>query len=154
KISLTGALIAGFVGVLLGDCILFFLGRHYGTRVFTLPLFRRIFTVERIEIARKKVLGNSKLICFTARFLPGLRAPIYLTAGMLGVRPITFLLLDGFAALISVPVWVYLGFYLGENIDYAIAVAAKAQIYILLGLFAAVLIYIFYRMRIAKKKVP
>lgn len=147
KITLAGALIAGFTGVLLGDCILFFLGRFYGNRVLLLPGFRSVFTETRVNMARSKVLSNSKLICFTARFLPGLRAPIYLTAGMLGVRPVIFLVLDGLAALISVPVWVCLGWYLGENIDQTISIAARAQKYFFMGILAIVAVYFLIRRR-------
>src|SRR5690606_32509464 len=94
-ISLTGAMLVGLVGVLAGDSILFFLGRKFGHRVFHLPGFKKIFTESRVRIAEDKVINNSKFICFTARFLPGLRAPIFLTAGILGVRPIIFFTLDG-----------------------------------------------------------
>ena len=90
SISLPGALAAGFFGVLIGDAMLFTLGRLYGRQVFFLPGFRKIFTPARIALAEKKVLNNSRFICFTARFLPGLRAPIYLTAGVMGVRQATF----------------------------------------------------------------
>ena len=38
-----------------------------------------------------------------ARFMPGLRAPIYFTAGTVGVKFHTFLFYDGLAALVSVP---------------------------------------------------
>jgi membrane protein DedA with SNARE-associated domain len=151
SISLTGAMIVGFVGVLLGDCILFFLGRRYGYRVFQLPVFRKIFTEKRIQLARQKVLVNSKFICFTARFLPGLRAPIYLTAGVMGVNPVVFLLLDGFAALISVPVWVYFGWYFGNNLDYALHLALKAQKFILVGLVLLIGGYIAWKFYASKR---
>lgn len=142
NISFTGALIAGFVGVLIGDCFLFFMGRKFGYRVFKLPGFKKIFTESRIELARQKILNNSSFICFTARFLPGLRSPVYLTAGIMGVHPLTFLALDGFAALISVPVWVYVGFYLGENIDDALTFVKKAQVYVILSVVSLILLYV------------
>src|SRR6056297_108620 len=50
-ISLSGAIVAGFFGVLIGDALLFNIGRFYGRRVFKLPLFRQVFTPERIEKA-------------------------------------------------------------------------------------------------------
>jgi membrane protein DedA with SNARE-associated domain len=131
--------------VLAGDCILFFIGRRYGYQVFTLPVFRTIFTEKRVLLARKKVLANSKFICFTARFLPGLRAPVYLTAGVMGVSPLVFLTLDGLAALISVPVWVYLGWYFGNNLDNALTVALKAQKYILIAVVTLIAAYIAYK---------
>lgn len=147
SISLPGAVVAGLVGVLLGDAILFNLGRKFGRRVFHLPGFRRIFTPERVALAEQKVLNNSQFICFTARFLPGLRAPIYLTAGILGVRPATFYGLDGFAALISVPAWVVGGwwFALHVDIDTGLAYAKRAQGAILLGVAISFVIYIIYR---------
>ncbi|MEQ1665555.1 MAG: DedA family protein [Bdellovibrionales bacterium] len=154
SISLAGAILVGFIGVLLGDCILFFLGRRFGYRIFTLPLFRKIFNEKQIQLARSKVLTNSKLICFTARFLPGLRAPIYLTAGIMGVHPLVFLALDSLAALISVPVWVYVGWYFGSNLDDALSFAVKTQKYIVSTVIIILCIFVlkkFYQSRKEKE---
>lgn len=150
SISLTGAIVVGFVGVMAGDCFLFFLGRRFGYQVFSLPVFKSIFNEKRISQSRRKVLANSKFICFTARFLPGLRAPIFLTAGIMGVSPVTFLLLDGFAALISVPVWVYVGWYFGSNLDHTLTIALKAQKYIVISIVLLILVYILFKIRKGK----
>ncbi len=153
SISLPGALVAGFFGVLIGDAILFNLGRRYGRAVFEMPGARRIFTAERIAIAEKKVLNNSRFICFTARFLPGLRAPIYLTAGIMGVRPAIFYGLDGLAALVSVPIWVVGGwwFALHVDIDTGLEYAKKTQEYIIVVVFSLVFGYFLFR-RYKKRK--
>lgn len=145
NISLAGALIAGFVGVMIGDAFLFTIGRLYGRRVFQLPVFNKVFTPSRIALAEEKILSNSQFICFTARFLPGLRSPIYLTSGILGVRPIVFYGLDGFAALISVPVWVILGWWFGQNIDGALELARSMQKWVLLGVVVLILGYIGFK---------
>lgn len=152
SISYFGAMVAGFIGVLLGDCILFFIGRRFGYRVFQLSLFKKLFSEKQLQIARLRIQNNSKLICFSARFLPGLRAPIYLTAGIMGVSPLVFLLLDGIAALISVPIWIHVGWYFGSNIDYAISIALKAQKYIFATAAILVLSYVFWRIRKNKKE--
>ncbi|OFZ19462.1 MAG: hypothetical protein A2Z20_05415 [Bdellovibrionales bacterium RBG_16_40_8] len=152
SISFLGATLVGFVGVLLGDCILFFLGRKFGYRVFKLPLFRSFFTERRIQLSRQKVLSNSKFICFTARFLPGLRAPIFLTAGIMGVSPLVFILLDSIAALISVPIWVYFGWYFGSNLDYTLRLAIQAQKYVIISVLLVVTIYIWIRRRAKRKE--
>jgi membrane protein DedA with SNARE-associated domain len=52
---------------------------------------------------------------FIGRFLPGLRAPIFFTAGSMKVPFVKFLFFDGLAALISVPVFVWLGHWLWEK---------------------------------------
>ncbi len=144
KISLPGAYVAGFVGVLIGDTFLFFLGRKLGRNAFNLPLIKKIMTPKRILLSEKRIQDNSKFVCFTARFLPGLRAPIFLTSGILGVKPVTFILLDGFAALISVPVWVYVGWFFSKNLDGAIAFAEKAQVYLIIGVILFVTGYVYY----------
>lgn len=128
SISFIGAVIAGFFGVLIGDAFLYTLGRVYGRRAFQLPLIRSFMTPRRIALAERKIIRNSHFICFTARFLPGLRSPIFLTAGIMGVRPAIFYGLDGFAALISVPVWVYVGHWVGENLELALKTAEQIQL--------------------------
>jgi membrane protein DedA with SNARE-associated domain len=152
KISLAGAIAVGFVGVLLGDCILFFLGRRYGYRIFKLRLFRTFFTEDRIRIARQRILANSKFICFVARFLPGLRSPIFLTAGVMGVSPISFLMLDGLAAMISVPAWVYIGYVFGNNLDVALNTVVRMQKWVLVGLVVLILGYFLFNRYMSKKQ--
>lgn len=147
KMSFLGACIIGFLGVMAGDCILFFLGYYMGEKAFQLPLLKKIFTAKRIKLASSKVNNNSKLICFTARFLPGLRSPIFLTAGTLKVKPLTFLLLDGGAALFSVPLWVFVGTWFGNNIDAILKFSTKANGYFLAFLLLAIIIYLVIKKR-------
>ncbi len=151
SISLWGAMVAGFFGVLLGDAILYTIGRIYGRRAFQLPIIRTIMTPRRIALAERKIMRNSHFICFTARFLPGLRSPIFLMSGIMGVRPLVFYGLDGFAALISVPIWVYLGHWVGQNIDTALAMAQKVQLSFAGAIAAIIITYLIYR-RVAKRR--
>lgn len=145
SISLVGAMIAGFFGVLAGDAFLYTMGRVYGRKAFALPVIRTIMTPARIAKAERKILRNSHFICFTARFLPGLRSPIFLMSGIMGVRPAVFYGLDGFAALISVPFWVYVGFLLGENLDATMQIAERAQLTIGAVVLVVVVGYILFR---------
>lgn len=145
SISLTGAMIAGFFGVMAGDAFLYTVGRIYGRRAFQLPIIRTIMTPRRIALAERKMIRNSHFICFTARFLPGLRSPIFLMSGITGVRPIVFYCLDGFAALISVPVWVYVGHWVGENLDKAFEIAERIQLSLAAVLVLAILGYLGFR---------
>ncbi|MBT4760465.1 MAG: DedA family protein [Bdellovibrionaceae bacterium] len=144
KISVVGAYVVGYVGVLLGDTILFYIGRRLGHKAFELPLIRKFMTEDRIEKSKIRIQENSKFICFTARFLPGLRAPIYLTAGIMRVRPLIFFTLDGLAALVSVPIWVYGGWFFSKNLDQALDFAKQAQIYLVVGVVILIGIYIVF----------
>ncbi|MDR3426116.1 MULTISPECIES: DedA family protein [Silvimonas] len=102
----------GMAGVLVGDSIMFFIGRHFGTRALKWRWVAHVLTPERYAAVQDKFRRYGNRVLFVARFLPGLRTPIYLSAGMSQCVPFwRFLLADGLAALISVPVWVYLGYY-------------------------------------------
>lgn len=146
RISLPGALIAGFGGVLVGDSILFFLGRRYGKRVFALPGLRRLFTPDRVLAAETRIRKNGPFICFIARFLPGLRSPIFAMSGALGVKRSTFLMLDGLAALLSVPLWVYLGHWFGSNFEEAVERAKHVQVYIFTGVGMLIVGYVGFKL--------
>jgi membrane protein DedA with SNARE-associated domain len=145
SLSIPGAFFVGYFGVLVGDAFLFFAGRKYGYKVFKIWPFKKIMTPERILLAERRIQKNAHMICFAARFTPGLRAPIYLTCGVLRVKPATFFTQDGLAALISVPIWIYLGHWFGSNLDQALALAHKIQIWIFVVLAVALSIYLFRR---------
>lgn len=145
SISLWGAMLAGFFGVMAGDAFLYTLGRVYGRKAFQLPLIRSIMTPRRIALAERKIIRNSHFICFTARFLPGLRSPVFLMAGIMGVRPIVFYGLDGFAALISVPLWVWVGHWLGDNLDTTLKMAERIQLSVGLLVLIVIAGYIGFR---------
>jgi membrane protein DedA with SNARE-associated domain len=150
-ISLPGAYVVGYFGVLAGDALLFMAGRKYGKRVFEKWPFNKFMTPERIHQAESWIHGWAKTVCFVARFLPGLRAPIYLTAGVLRVKPSIFFLQDGLAALLSVPLWVALGHWFGSNIDLALEVAKRFQIGILVVVTLFIVGIVIYKKWMNKK---
>jgi membrane protein DedA with SNARE-associated domain len=103
------------VGVLVGDAAMFLLGHRHGARIMQWPLVARLLTPSRYAKVQEKFARYGNRLLFLARFLPGMRTAVYVTAGATHrVSFLRFLLLDGLAALISVPVWVYLG-YAGAN---------------------------------------
>lgn len=145
KFSLTTAIVSGLIGVMSGDTVIFLLGRRYGQGVFELKPVRRMISAQRVADAQARVQANARWVCFVARFLPGLRTPIYLTAGAMQIPLRTFLTQDGTAALLSVPLWVVLGYVFGSNLDTAIEWAHRFQLGILAAIGIAILGYTLYR---------
>lgn len=132
--------LVGLVGVLAGDSAMFLIGRYLGPRAMRQRWVALLLTPRRYARVQKKFARYGSRLMFVARFLPGLRAPIYLTAGM--TRQISFrrfLLLDGTAALISVPLWVYLGFYGALNHEWLLLWIKRSKIGVTLLLAAVVL---------------
>ena len=146
-------LVVSLFGVLLGDSTMYWLGRIYGTKILRFRPIRRFLTLERLRMVRSKFEQYGNRVLFVARFLPGLRAPIDMVAGITRrVSFIRFLLLDFFAAIISVPIWVYLGYFGASNLDWLHEQIKKGQsiIYILIALLA---IYLVWKWRKGRKKV-
>ncbi|AUZ05551.1 DedA family protein [Vitreoscilla stercoraria] len=142
--------VVGLVGVLVGDGLMFTAGKVFGTRILRFRLIARIMTPERYLQVQEKFEKYGNWVLFVARFLPGLRTPIFISAGISGKVSYTrFLLMDGFAALISVPIWVYLGEFGAENRDWLMAKVHQFQmvIFVLLGIGAVLLLSHWWRKR-------
>jgi len=115
------------VGILAGDSVLLFLGRRYGPQLLSRPLFRRLLHAERMNKVKSQFDRHGVKAVFFARFFAGIRACVYFTAGTLGMRYRTFLLLDLAGALISAPISVWLGFHFGGEITRALSVAKRFE---------------------------
>lgn len=101
-------------GVLIGDCILYIVGSRMGFAVLKQPRFQRIFPPKKVKRTRAYFRKYGEKIVFFARFVAGFRAVAFFMSGALHMRFRKFLLFDSIAALISVPIWIILGYYLGH----------------------------------------
>ncbi len=110
-------LLVSLVGVVAGDNSLFFLGRRFGTGLVRYFGIKRPDTQLQLERIRGFMDRHGHRAIFYARFLAGLRALIYLTAGSFGVSPGRFLIYDFLGAVISVPVVVSLGYLFGGQLE-------------------------------------
>jgi membrane protein DedA with SNARE-associated domain len=129
-----------FVAVLGGDTLAFTLGRSFGTKLLASRFGHRYFTPKRQRRVRAYFRTYGSKVVFIARFLPGLRFSIFLSAGMLHVRPYVFIVYDSLAALVSVPFLVYSAFYFGDKIDHVVKWAKRSEYGILVLVAVAALI--------------
>lgn len=111
------ALAVSFVGVITGDCSLFFLGRRFGTGLLRYFGLTRPNSRKNIQRMQRFMSRHGHRAVFYARFLAGLRALVYLSAGSLGVPISRFLMYDLLGAVISVPLVVSLGYLFGSQIE-------------------------------------
>jgi membrane protein DedA with SNARE-associated domain len=144
----------GLAGVLAGDSTMFLAGRIFGYRVQRLKFFRKVVSPQRFSQIQRKFKKHGLGLLFVARFLPGLRSPIYLVAGMSHrISYITFIVMDGLAALISVPVWIYLGYFFADNLDILMEYVHDVQkaIFLALGLLAVIIAVIYFKKKFHSK---
>lgn len=106
-----------FAAVIGGDSIVYLLGRRYGHHVHRLPLLRRYLTQARLTKAELSFHSHGGKTLFLARFMPGLRAAVYFSAGAFKIPYWKMLAFDGSAALLSVPLWVLLAWYFAHDLQ-------------------------------------
>lgn len=134
-------LVVSMLGVLVGDSTMYWLGRIYGEKILKFPLIKNVATPERFATVQERFEKQGWKLLFMARFLPGLRAVVYLVSGITRKVSFTqFLLVDFFAAIISVPIWVYLGDYGASNLDWLQAQVKNGQ-HIIFAIIGVVILF-------------
>jgi membrane protein DedA with SNARE-associated domain len=137
-------------GVLLGDSAIFLLGHHYGARILQWRFVARVLTPQRYVKVQEKFDQYGNRMLFFARFLPGMRTTVYLTAGTTHrVSFLRFLLIDTLAALISVPFWVYLGFFGADNHEWLVKWLHRGQssLWVLVGVLLLTVLVLWWKHR-------
>ncbi len=124
KLQLVPGLAVAYFGCLGGDFILFNIGYHYGETVMKHRFALRVISHGRQEKILAHFRRYGEKFIFFARFIAGVRAPTFLTAGISRMKPLHFISLDAIASLFSVPLFVGLGYLFGDQID-----ALKQDIY-------------------------
>jgi membrane protein DedA with SNARE-associated domain len=109
--------LVGYAGVLIGDAIMFTIGRTIGPRVLAHPFVMRIFTPARRARVEHIFARWGAYAVFMGRFAAGVRAWVFLTAGAMKVRTGMFVIFDSLAAVLSVPLFIWVGFKFGENLE-------------------------------------
>jgi membrane protein DedA with SNARE-associated domain len=135
-------------GVLLGDTAIFMLGHHYGARMLKWRFVARILTPTRYATMQQKFERYGNRVLFVGRFLPGMRTTLYVTAGISHrISLLRFVLIDFLAALISVPFWVYLGYFGADNRDWLMKWVGRGQssLWALVGILAIALLVLWWR---------
>jgi len=134
-------ILVALVGVVAGDNSLFFLGRRFGTGLVAYLGYGRPRSQRQIDWLRTFMDRHGHRAIFYARFVAGLRALVYLSAGSLGVSPLRFFLYDLAGALISVPIVVTLGYVFGNELEAVLHYIGGIEklVWVVLGLSLAVI---------------
>ncbi|MCS4533381.1 DedA family protein [Neisseria montereyensis] len=142
--------LVGLLGVLVGDGMMFMAGRLYGHKILKVRFIARVMTPKRYAQVQEKFDKYGNRVLFVARFLPGLRTPIFISAGISGkVSVLRFIMMDGLAALISVPIWVYIGDYGAENREWLMQKIHQFQygLFVVIGIILLVLLFFWWKKR-------
>jgi membrane protein DedA with SNARE-associated domain len=104
-------------GVVIGDGVLYAIGRLWGHKLLNLGWVQRnlVPPEKRAEI-EQNFARRGIMVLLGARILPGIRAPIFIIAGTLRVPVGRFLLADGIYAIPLVNVLFWLSYFLTDQV--------------------------------------
>ncbi len=104
-------------GVVIGDGVLYGIGRVWGRRLLDLKwVQRRVVTPEKREQIEKNFHDRGIMILLGARLLPGIRGPIFIMAGVLRVPLGRFMLADAIYAVPLVNILFWLSYFLTDQV--------------------------------------
>ena len=111
------ALAACVVGALLGDLLVYSGGRLLGRNFFRKhKWFALLLHEDREKQMEDLIRRHGWKVFFAARFMIGVRAPVYMAAGVMRVPLLRFLLMDGIAATVVVAIVFGLSYHYGPTI--------------------------------------
>ncbi len=136
------ALIVGYLGVTLGDCIAWTMGKKIGlSEDGFLAKLAGAKQLARIESFYERWGGWTIVIC---RQFPGFRLPCFFFAGASGVTFKRFIAIDGAAAIITTNVFVWLGYFFADDVAVVLPWLARFR-HLALFLLVVALLFVGHR---------
>jgi len=133
------------LGVVISDGLLYCIGRFWGLKVIKFPWMRRLLPQDRLERIELNFQKYGVLILLFARVLPGIRSPIFLTAGIMRLPIKKFVMADGIYAIPGVSLLFFLSYWFMDQFkDLVIRKVETARPIIVLTLLFAVAIYLMF----------
>jgi len=142
------ALACCLFGAIVGDSIMYWIGYHFGHGVLCEhPWWARCVTPQREAQIEMMFRRHGLKVFFVARFLVGLRSPVYLTAGILRVSFRRFFLIDLFCATVVVGTFFGLTYLFGPYISHLFRQAEVLLTIVVVIAVACVGVYLWRRHR-------
>ena len=106
-----------YCGLLLTDFSLYWVGKKYGRKVVEHRRFHRILSAERLLTLEEKFKKWGIYVVFVGRHFLGIRAQIFLVAGVMRMSTLKFVLADAASAILTLTLMVGIGFLGGNSIE-------------------------------------
>jgi membrane protein DedA with SNARE-associated domain len=139
------ALFAVYSGLLMADFFLYFIGKKYGRQIVTHKRFQKIISPERLSMLEDKFNKKGILIVLLGRHLIGLRAQIFLVAGVMKMPALKFLVADGVSSLFTMAVMIGAGYIGGNSMEVIKRDITRIEHIAMLGAVVFFAIYMTYR---------
>jgi membrane protein DedA with SNARE-associated domain len=89
------------LSILISDFLLYSIGRHFGSHLLEHRWLARFLTREKLERIQHNFQRYGIKILLFVRWIPGIRSPLFLTAGVMRLPLVRFLVADAIAAAVG-----------------------------------------------------
>ncbi len=134
-----------YIGIIVGDLIIYFAGRFFGPALIKRKWFQRKISKIGLKKVRSKLENRSLLTIFIARHLFWIRTATFLICGIVRIKPIKFIVADAIAASISIPIMISIGYFSYEKLDNAFGHVKKAEHLLLVAVLIVIAIILAYK---------
>jgi membrane protein DedA with SNARE-associated domain len=138
KIGFFEAWISVILGVLPANAITAAVGMRFGFGVLKRRPFRWFLAEHSLREAFEQIRKHGERIVFLARFIPLIRGPFYLSAGICQMGMARFMMTDFLASCVQVPGLLLLGATIGKNTSSALDAYRKIGMLVILLLMLTV----------------
>lgn len=139
------ALASCLTGAILGDCVMYAIGYHFGHSLLREHRwFARFLRPDRERHVEEMIQKHGLKVFLAARFLVGLRSPVYVTAGILRVPFRRFIVVDTCCATLVVSSFFGLSYVFAERISGLWNLIRGAEIALTIGIVVAIIAVILY----------
>lgn len=153
------------LGVVISDGVLYGMGRFWGPRMLEKKWMQRMLPDKKRRELEDNFHKYGVAVLLFARFLPAIRSPIFVMAGVMRLPFTRFVMADGLYAIPGVSLLFTLSFWFGDQfrdlvvrIERKIAVAKPILFLVLISSVAAYLLYHFLKHPVAtgdpRKEIP
>ncbi|HXG10736.1 MAG TPA: DedA family protein [Gemmataceae bacterium] len=145
------------VGIVLSDVLLYSIGRFGGARLLQHRWVARLMPPAKREQIEANFAHYGMKVLLVIRWLPGIRSPMFITAGMMRVPLWRFIAADSIAAAMGHTLLFFLAFWFGDQVrDLVLDAEKKAERIIrpILILTILIAVAVYFIIRYLRRPVP
>lgn len=111
------AFLAVYCGLLISDFFLYWVGKKYGRMLVLHKRFQKIISPDQLSRLEDKFKRRGVWVVLIGRHFLGLRAQIFLVAGVMRMSAIKFLFADGATSLLTIALMGGIGYAGGNSVE-------------------------------------
>jgi len=143
-------LVTVYAGLLVTDYFLYSMGKKYGRMIVTQKKFSKIVSPEQLSKLEKKFEQKGSLLIFIGRHVAGLRAQLFIVAGIMKMSAVKFLVVDGITSVFTIALMVGAGYIGGNSLQVIRKDLSRVEhiaIFLLVAIFSLYVVFRFFKSR-------